>query len=195
MRCFLAVPVEPPALAEVQRLLRSLQGRLADVRWVRPDALHLTVHFFGEINDAQADAAIEAVADVVEQTSMFEVALDALGSFPPRGPARVLWLGVSREVPQLTRLALGCRDALAGAGFDVETREFRAHCTLGRPRGWSQAARAEWRALCASPTDVAAFSAARLVLYESVSGQGGSIYVERANLPFGPGGRSAARQP
>ena len=183
MRCFLAVPLEQPALGTAQALLDALRHQYPDVRWVRPDALHLTVHFFGGIGEDDATRALEAVRPAVESTSAFEMSLDALGAFPDRGSPRVLWLGTTREPPRLLRLATSSREALSRAGFEVESRPFRAHCTLGRPRTvWPPLVRQAWRMLAAQPVDAAPFVAARLVLYESVHATGGKRYLERSSL-------------
>src|SRR5438045_1222333 len=121
MRCFLAVPVEPPALGKAQGLLDTLREQFPDVRWVRPDALHLTVHFFGGIGEEDAARALAAVRPAVESTSAFEMSLDTLGAFPDRGSPRVLWLGTTHDPPQLLRLATSCREALSQAEFEVES--------------------------------------------------------------------------
>lgn len=185
MRCFLAVPLEEPALAEAQRLLASLREEVPAVRWVRPEALHVTVHFFGCIDDEQVRAGLKAVMPVVDIMPPFGLALDRLGGFPERGRTRVLWLGTSRGASLLNALASGCREALGRAGFDVDARPFRPHCTLGRPRNpWPHEGRQAWRAATEQPLVVPAFAAARLVLYESISATGGNHYVEHASFPF-----------
>jgi 2'-5' RNA ligase len=186
VRCFIAVPLEAPALAGAQRLLASLREQVPGVRWVHPEALHITVHFFGNIADEQVGSGLQAVMPVADDTPPFPAGLDGLGTFPPRGRTRVLWLGASKEMPMFTALVQGCRAALRGAGFEVDERTFRAHCTLGRPREpWPQEGLDAWRAAAARPVRVAPFKAARLVLYESVSAPGGNVYTERASFPFG----------
>lgn len=189
LRCFLAVPVAEPALAAAQQVRGALTERVAEVRWASPETLHLTVHFFGSIEDERAAAAVDAVQPIANRTTPFDVVLDRLGAFPPRGSPRVLWLGPARDIAPLTAFALECRDALAAAGFDVETRKYHAHCTLGRPRRpWSEPAAAAWDAsvtAAAGQTEIR-FTARRLVLYESRSAPGGAVYTEHSVLPLGP---------
>ena len=185
MRCFLAVPVAEPGLEEAQRLHHELRERVVEVRWARPETLHLTLHFFGQVEDERAAVAINLVTPVAIRASPFDVVLDRLGSFPPRGTPRVLWLGPSRDVAPLTDLALECRAVLGAAGFEVDQRRYNPHCTLGRPRlPWSDDARNAWAVATRQHPDVR-FTASRLVLYESRSQPGGAVYTERASLPFG----------
>ncbi|HVC04500.1 MAG TPA: RNA 2',3'-cyclic phosphodiesterase [Candidatus Acidoferrales bacterium] len=189
LRCFLAVPLAEPGLAAAQRLQGELTERVDGVRWARPETLHLTVHFFGRIEEGRVATALEAVAPIATHTAPFDVMLDRLGAFPPRAAPRVLWLGPARDVAPLTALALECRTALTGAGFEIETRRYHPHCTLGRPRApWNDTAAAAWKTSvteAANQTDVR-FTAKRLVLYESRSAPGGAVYTEHAVLPLGP---------
>jgi RNA 2',3'-cyclic 3'-phosphodiesterase len=185
VRCFLAVPLADPGLSAAHRLQGELRERVPDVRWARPETLHLTVHFFGTIDDDRAARALGFVAPIASGATPFGVALDRLGAFPPRGTPHVLWLGAARDVPPLTALALECRVALSAAGFDVEDRRYHAHCTLGRPRlPWSDAARTAWTAAAADDQKAIGFTTSRLVLYESRSARGGAVYTERSSLTF-----------
>ena len=187
VRCFLAIPLAEPGLGAAQELQRRLRERIADVRWARPETLHLTVHFFGQIEDERAFEALHLVEPVVRHSAPFDVTLDRLNSFPPRGKPRVLWLGPSLEIAPLTALALECRSVLSAAEHEVDRRPYNPHCTLGRPRlHWNDAARAAWTAATQEQPDIR-FSASRLVLYESRSEPGGAVYTERASLAFTSG--------
>ena len=186
MRCFLAVPLAEPALNDAQHLLATLRERVVHVRWARPETLHMTIHFFGQATDDEAARALAHVSPVASHTAPIDVTLGRLGSFPPRGWPRVLWLGSEQESPALSALAHACRAALSGAGFEVEHRPFRAHCTLGRPRvPWSSEGRAAWMTALSEGTPRSVFTADRLVLYESRPASGASVYEERAMLPLG----------
>jgi 2'-5' RNA ligase len=185
VRCFLAVPLAEPALGEARRFQALLADRVAGVRWARPETLHLTVHFFGTLDDSRAATAVDLVAPVAARTPTFDVGLGRLGAFPPRGVPRVLWLGPTSEVAQLTALTLECRRVLAAAGFAVESRQYHPHCTLGRVRAaWSEDERTSWQALVAEPAPLLRCTATRLVLYESRSASGGAVYTEHSVLPL-----------
>ncbi len=143
------------------------------------------MHFFGNVEEERALSAVELVRPIAVQTVAFDIELNALGAFPPRGASRVLWLGPSRDVAPLTALALECRKVLGDAGFEVEQRAYHAHCTLGRPRvPWSADARSAWTTVVAESRPLMRFTATRLVLYESQPRSGGAMYTERASLDF-----------
>jgi 2'-5' RNA ligase len=185
VRCFLALPLADPALTAAARYQSVLRNRIADVRWARPETLHVTVQFFGEIDDEKAAAAVESVLSVAARTAAFDMALDTIGSFPPAGTPRVLWLGRSGANAALIALAGQCHAALRDAGFVTDARPYRPHCTLGRPRRrWSADGRAAWSSARAERLEVMRWTATRLVLYDARSAPGGAVYSEQAVLPF-----------
>ena len=195
MRCFLAVPLGGAALELAQQTLLQLQREFAAVRWTRPETMHITLHFFGWIEEERARAALDIVKAVTAATAPFEVTIDRLSSFPERGPPRVLWVGSTAANPSLGALAGEVHDRLASAGFAVDERPFRDHCTLGRARPpWPPESRDAWRRLVTQRLGPATFTADRVVLYESVTGPGGAVYTEWAGLPL-DGGNQPRRKP
>jgi 2'-5' RNA ligase len=186
------VAVAEPALAVVGEAMAALRASVESVRWVRPEGVHVSIHFFGRLADDEVSRVLAAVGPAVTAASPFEVRLGGYGAFPQKGSPRVLWLGVGEGGAALGELARHCRQGLDAAGFEVEARAFAAHCTLGRPRpGWPRSAFRAWQRIEAPAFPP--FVADRLVLFESRPGPGGSVYVERASLPFGlPPGRGPA---
>lgn len=185
VRCFLAVPLRPPALGAAQQLLQRLRAEIHAVRWARPETLHITLHFFGAVSEERVAAALDTLRPVIGATAQFELTIDRIGSFPERGRPRVLWLGSSQEPDALRALAESVRRRLAATGFAVDERPFRAHVTLGRPRDpWPRAARTAWDAARSRAVAPATFTADRAVLFESVTGREAALYIERADLPF-----------
>jgi 2'-5' RNA ligase len=191
VRTFLGVAVDEPALAAAAALLAQLRRDVADVRWVRDEGLHLTLHFFGELPADRVDAARAAMAPAAA-TTPFPVRLAGLGSFPGARRERVLWIGASEGAAEMAALAERCRASLAAAGFAVEDRPFRAHCTLGRPRGTALTAPAREAWEQAAAASLPAFTADRLILYESVPAHGGARYLPLAETGFAQAGSASA---
>ena len=95
----------------------------------RPDTLHLTLSFLGEVADDRLEWLIEAARTV--HARRFALAIDNLGYWPHN---RLLWAGSGRPAPALMALVARLRSALRDAGFAEEdaTRDFAAHITLVR---------------------------------------------------------------
>jgi 2'-5' RNA ligase len=114
----------------VQRLLqeRGAEG----VRWVRPEGIHLTLKFLGQVPARRLEAITGALARAVQEPFRLSVRLGRLGSFGGSTGLRVVWVGLEGEVEALARLAARVEGALEPLGFPGERRPFAAHLTLAR---------------------------------------------------------------
>lgn len=180
MRCFLAVPLEEPALGPAAELIDRARQQPSGVRWSRPEGLHLTLHFFGSIEDSRAGAMLELVRPAAAEHGPFGIHLDHRGHFPERGAARVLWLAPGEGGGRLAALAARCHELLGRGGVPLERRPYVPHCTVGRIPGRGAAAGA-----VAWPTEAVAippFQVRRMLLYESVAAPGGAVYTPRGEL-------------
>ena len=133
MRLFVAVnlPEEERRLAhEATALLRRSD---LPVKWVEPDALHVTLKFLGEVPAETAGPLGPALDAAVRTARPFEVTLGGVGAFPGAARPRVIWLGVEHH-PALELLANDVERALQPFGFEAELRPFQPHITLGRAR-------------------------------------------------------------
>jgi len=102
------------------------------VRWVRPEGIHLTLKFMGDIQAEMAERILVALPPAAAQFPPFELSISGLGVFPnPRRP-RVLWTGVHGDLETLAALQLAVDDAVGKLGLPKEQRSFNPHLTLGR---------------------------------------------------------------
>jgi RNA 2',3'-cyclic 3'-phosphodiesterase len=140
MRCFVAIdlPAETrTAIAQAAAELRSAHPR-ADVSWTRPEKMHLTLEFLGEVAEATLPGLARALAGVAARHAPFALGAGGLGGFPSATRPRVLWAGLTDGVRELGRLAADVERACEPLGFPLESRPFRGHLTIGRvrsPRG------------------------------------------------------------
>jgi 2'-5' RNA ligase len=130
----------------VRRLVEEVAGGLkwagANVKWVAPKNVHITLKFLGDISQADADKLGSALSEALRGTQAFEVEITKAGTFPVRGKSpRVVWLGLGEGFEGLKDVARKVEEACAGLGFDRETRPFRAHLTIGRVRRGSSGLR------------------------------------------------------
>jgi 2'-5' RNA ligase len=191
-RLFVAVPLAEDARRVVADLVDSIRAEVdgtsqprTAVRWVRMDGLHLTLRFLGPTATTQVDG-IEAAIDAAAATgSPFEVAIGGAGAFPSPARPRTLWLGLDDGHAQLERLAGTLDQHLAGAGWPPVERPFRAHLTLARADG-RRAGPATAAALIRHAAAFrAAFTADRLILFESLTGGGPARYVAHHEARLG----------
>lgn len=132
IRTFVAIHVAEAITSRLVALQQALRQAGASVAWTRPEGMHLTVKFLGNIAEERLPAIITAIDAAARQCVPFTVEVTGTGVFPtPRAP-RVLWAGVRVGTAPLSAIAALVDTTLASIGFPSETRPFRPHLTLGR---------------------------------------------------------------
>ncbi len=175
LRVFAAVPVPVPV---ADRLL-SLETEVPGARWRSAEQYHLTLRFFGEIDEPLARDLDGELGLIVE--APFEIRLAGAGSFGGREPT-ALWAGVEAP-PALGRLAAACERAARRVGLPAEARKYRPHVTLAYCRGTSDYDAAMFQQDAADfRTDT--FWVDHFVMYSSWPTKSGSAYREEAVYPL-----------
>lgn len=185
IRTFLALELPPVIRKKVEILQRRLKQLLrGDVRWTKPDGMHLTLKFFGNISERQIAAVGEGVRDITARTTPLTLQVGSVGAFPSAKRPRVIWLGIEGDAEPLIRLQREIDEKLLDRGFEAEQRPFRPHLTLGRvgtPGGV-----AGLDELVEQGDEVAAgcFTVRELTLLKSELTPRGAIYTALARFPF-----------
>ncbi len=181
LRAFFALELGEEAArvaAEWQQRLRALDQDDV-VRWVRPEGMHVTLRFLGDIERGTVGPLCRTVAGTVGAVAPFEVGLTALTAFPSRRRPKALAIGLGPEAP-LADLAAAVEAGVVTAGLAPERRRFRPHLTLGRLRGRGTLA---VDSVPSPPRST--FRVREAVLFESRLGPGGSRYLPLERLPLG----------
>ena len=187
MRCFVAVDLADEAraaIAAVQAALRAA-GPRADVRWVDPAALHLTLKFLGATDDAQLPQVRDAIATVASSHAPFRIGLAGVGAFPSLARPRTLWAGVARGLREIGLLAADVERAVLPLGFPLEARPFGGHVTLGRVRSPRGLGPVRDEATGFGQRGLGDWTVAEVVLYRSHLSSSGSVYEPLARLALG----------
>ena len=135
-RVFCAIELPPEVRRRAGDHIANLRASVPEVRagWDRPEKLHLTLKFFGEIEQGRVNALRDAASRAAGRASPFDLAIEGAGRFPPHGLPRVLWLGVTDASGALARLQSHLEDECAREGFPKEARPFHPHITIARLR-------------------------------------------------------------
>jgi 2'-5' RNA ligase len=175
IRAFLAINLEPQVIEKICRSIDDLQERIPAVRWVPPTNLHLTVKFFGDIEEAQVEPIAIALQNQLELFPRFTINAKGLGVFPERGRPKILWVGLTGN--ELAGLAAKVQSSLLPLGFAPEQRSFTPHLTIGRWRDSDRAPRTlkqeleRWRHCTFGHSVVN-----EVVLFQSVLKAEGAVY-------------------
>lgn len=188
MRLFTAIELPEPVREHLTHLRGELTtaADLADaVSWTKPENLHVTLKFLGEVADDAVRPLVDALAGVAVQP--MDLAADHMVYFPKRGRVRVIAAGLTGDVARLGRLYADVESACATLGFAPEGRAFTPHVTLGRARHGRQGGglRRVREALLEGSLPGPRFVAARFVLMRSQLKPTGAIYTPAAHFPVG----------
>lgn len=136
MRSFIAIELPEKVKSALTELQRELKQCKADIRWVKPDNIHLTLKFLGDTDEKSLDSIVEELKAACSGYKRFDLETRGVGVFPDMRAPRVLWVGIS-DNDSLTGLQKSIEDGLAKLGFTTEKRRFRPHLTIGRFRSFS----------------------------------------------------------
>nr|MBN1228611.1 RNA 2',3'-cyclic phosphodiesterase [Anaerolineae bacterium] len=134
-RLFIAIEIPRDVLetiADVQTLLKRRHPEFKAVRWVKPEGIHLTLKFLGDVETEAVDRISGAIQDCASQVTPFAMGIEGFGCFPHTRRPRVIWLGITGDLEQLKTLQASIEQATTQLGFEPENRDFSPHLTLGR---------------------------------------------------------------
>jgi 2'-5' RNA ligase len=135
VRLFVACEVPADTRQAITTVIEELRSRSGTaVRWIRPEGIHVTLKFLGEVPVKQLPAIKLAVQEAVLVSSPFELEFSNIGTFGGREGLRIMWVGIAGDVLRLEKLVRDVNAALGVVGFEAERRPFRPHLTLGRVR-------------------------------------------------------------
>ena len=176
-RLFVALTLPEPVRDSLAALAQPLPG----VSWTRPEQLHVTLRFLGDVPTDKIEPMIARLATV--QVAPFVLPIETVGTFPPNRPPRVLWIGVGSGHPRLFQLRQRLDDALLASGLQLDVRTFHPHVTLARTTENAAPAIAHWlhaqRELMAPPFMVESFD-----LYSSELRPSGSVHTLEHRFPL-----------
>ncbi|HEV7889930.1 MAG TPA: RNA 2',3'-cyclic phosphodiesterase [Pyrinomonadaceae bacterium] len=186
LRVFCSVELPDELRSRVAERARRLRTDFPDVRasWEKPEKLHLTLKFLGDVEPARVEALSSAAARAAANREPFELIIEEPGTFPPHGQPRVLWLGIVDASGSLALMQRALETECAAVGFPRESRDFRPHLTLARIRS-PQGARELAAAHRETPFEPQRFKVSELVVMRSELGPGGSRYTPLSRRRLG----------
>jgi RNA 2',3'-cyclic 3'-phosphodiesterase len=186
LRTFVAVEITPAIRKRAGELIAALAGTSADVKWVEPHNLHLTLKFLGDVHQQEIVQVCQAMARGAADVEPFELDVRGAGAFPNPARPRTVWLGAGDGGEPMVVLHDRIEAALAKLGYREEHRRFQPHLTIGRVRGVG-AGIAELGALLQQHADFAAgrMTVAKVALFASTLTPNGPIYELLGTAPLG----------
>lgn len=183
IRTFICIELPDSIKQKMDLLQNQLRGIDAQVSWVKPSNVHLTLKFLGGVPSHKIDAVSQATERASHETTVFELEVAGAGCFPsPRSP-RVLWVGLADVPEPLANIYKNLADELTSLGFQREKRRFAPHLTIGRlrsPRNGAELA----QKLIAAGFESEKFVADQIIVMRSQLKPTGSIYTPISIIPL-----------
>ena len=182
IRSFLAIELPATVQTKIRKIEEDLGSTSADVRWVSPGKIHLTLKFFGNIEESKIDSIITAIKGPINTAKPFDLSVRGTGAFPNLKNPRVIWIGLVDAEGILTALQKELESSLEKIGFEPEDRPFRPHLTLGRVksnRGKEELIRSvdKYR-----EEEIGTFQVEKIVLFKSDLTPTGPVYTRLGEI-------------
>lgn len=130
----LFVSIDPPQ--SVRKVLVDLDPHVHGVRWTPSDQIHLTLGFFPDVPEAVELALREKLGAI--EFGLFFLPVEDIGTFPPKGIVKIIWVGIGAGHPHLFQLHKRVQEAALQVGLEPELRPWHPHFTLARCRDVSR---------------------------------------------------------
>ena len=179
MRTFIAIELPENIKGALAQLQEKLKAAKADVKWVEPQNIHLTLKFLGEIDEGKLEKIRKILEDISGDNLAFQIRLGAVGAFPKMHFPRVLWVGIDKGDIETRKIAAALEEKTAKIGIPKEERAFSSHITIGRTKSdlnrqqlveGLKKMESNWEGKNLE------FSVTKITLYKSTLGPGGPVY-------------------
>ena len=184
MRAFIALRIPENILSSINKIQEDLKQYMLPVRWVRPENIHLTLKFFGNISESDAEIIGIAMGDCADGCSPLTLSAKGIGVFPSVARPRVIWAGFSGQISLLLSFQDALEKRLEESGFKKEERPFKGHLTIGRFKDRVNSERLIEAIRKHKDFNTDLFIAGEIILFKSDRLPAGPVYTGLLSVPF-----------
>ena len=191
LRSFIAIELSEELKSQIRELQADLKRQAPELRalnWVRPEGIHLTLRFLGDMDEGQIEALTNVLKAAAATLREFRLEARGLGGFPTPARARVLWLGLTGETEAMSalhHLQATIEQEVVGLGFAGEERAFTPHLTLARIRDRGAGGPVAKLVMKEQDRMVGELRAGSVALIKSELRPSGAVYTSLVEVPFG----------
>ncbi|MBI4620016.1 MAG: RNA 2',3'-cyclic phosphodiesterase [Desulfobacterales bacterium] len=185
IRSFLAIELPKELRGKLSEIQDNLKTYGSQVKWVKPESIHLTLKFFGNIEEKNVDDISKAVKKVTAEIDAFDLGIKGIGVFPNMLSPRVIWVGVESSGRTLDILHKETESSLKKIGFEPEERGFRAHLTLGRVKSLKDKRQLTEQIEKLKGCELGSFRVENLFLFKSDLRPTGAVYTKLETFNLG----------
>ena len=180
-RAFIAIELPEEITAFIHKIQEGVRSYGFKVRWVRPENIHLTLKFLGDINNEDIKKAGDAIISAASENASMSLGAKGIGFFPGVKRSRVIWTGIAGQTKELTDLQKTLEGKLDTVGFPKEKRPFKGHLTIARIKRKIDARRLVDAMKEFGRFESKTFIADEVVLFKSELKPSGAVYSKLIN--------------
>jgi 2'-5' RNA ligase len=178
MRLFLACDLEARVKDSIQVFIEKFRKWDGAVRWVRPENIHITLYFFGEVKENDSISLQQLITKALMAVHPFPVTIEGISGFPSLARPRVLWVGVKNPTNELREMYTLVDRHLqeSGIGIQSDAKGYTPHVTVARIKGPLEKKLVEQLENCREQ-EFGSYQINNAVLYQSILKRDGPQYV------------------
>jgi len=179
MRAFIAIELPKAIRDSLTRLEERLKKSGAQVKWVEPQNIHLTLKFLGEVDQQKLEKITEAIKCTACDKKTFHLRVSSVGAFPKINFPRIIWVGIDKGDNETKEIAEELEEKLAELGIPKENRPFSSHITIGRTKSTLNKEELIQELTAAEDilkTENLEFNVERITLFQSTLTPSGPVY-------------------
>jgi len=186
IRIFIAITLPEAIIEKIEIIQAKLKKTGADVKWVKPTNIHLTLKFLGYIADGELSKVKDKLTKIAQEFSPFSVYIEGINGFPSMDNPRVIWIGISKGAELVKGINKAVEENLSKAGLLREERPFHPHLTLGRCRSAKHKDKLI-KEMKEQSTFIGELKINKISIYKSTLTSQGPIYNRLGNAALGGG--------
>jgi len=184
-RAFVAIELPDEIAAFIHKMQERLRSYGFKARWVRPENIHLTLKFIGDINNEDIKKAGDAVISAASENVSMSLGAKGLGFFPGVKRCRIIWTGIAGQTEELADLQKTLDENFESIGFSKEKRPFKGHLTMARIKRKIDARRLIDAMKEFGKFESKMFTADEVVLFKSELRPSGAVYTKLMSAVLG----------
>ncbi len=184
LRCFISLELPEELKKNIYGYIEKLKAAGADVKWIPPENLHLTLKFLGNTQEELLKDINERLFSLAKSYERFSLQVSGAGAFPNIKYPRVIWLGV-HDSEEIIKLQRDIDESMAGLGFEKDDKQFTPHLTIGRVKSMRNKDALIKELATLKEVDFGKIGVNNITMMKSELKPGGAEHVKLGEIPIG----------
>lgn len=181
----MAFDITPKVKQTLGKLIGDFSRKETGVKWTNPENMHVTMKFFGDIEESLLLGKIsESIKSVTDKTKTANLNCSGVGVFPNWKYPKIIWAGFLGDVEPVLQLQSNLETALKDYDIKKDERAFRLHLTIGRAKDIKSSGTLMTLINELGPIDFGKVIIDHLTLYKSLLTKDGPIYTSLRRFDF-----------